>query len=200
MDLVIVDDHDIFRQSLVLLLDQQPNLTVLGHFSALASMLAADLPSHPTCVLLDYHLPDENPVATLSELRNRWPQAAFVFLTGTRSSAILRRILASQVDAVLHKSDDAQTLIDALQRLGSSTPLLSSSIEQALAVTDYGLTAKEFDVLAFLTKGYTPAQISDQLFLSKRTVEKHKENIMRKTGVHNLAQLMELGHRLVLAE
>ena len=200
MKLMIVDDHDIFRQSLALLLAQEAQLEVLAHFSRLSELLDHSDAARVDCILLDFHLPGEDPLAAIRQLRGRWPQAFLVFLTGTRSPAILQRIIESEVNGVLHKSDDAQHIVQMLQQLDWKKQVVSPTILTEIKSVDFGLTTKEFDVLALLTKGQTPAQIADNLCLSKRTVEKHKENMMRKTNAHNLAQLIDLGHRLISPE
>lgn len=195
---MIVDDHDIFRQSLALLLGQQDGFDVVGHFNSLSHLFEQRGNPDVDCIMLDYHLPDENPLTALTKIKRQWPNTHIVFLTGTRSGAILKRIMESPVQGVLHKSDDSAEIVKILQTLSPSSQLRSVTIEEALDDVDYGLTSKEFDILVLLTQGQTPAEIADTLCLSKRTIEKHKENIMRKTEVHNLAQLIELGHRLVL--
>ncbi len=200
MKLMIVDDHDIFRQSLAMLLGQQPEFSIEAHFSSVAALLASDVESAVDVVLLDYHLPDEDPISTLGAIQKRWRGTKVVFLTGARAPAVLQRIVQSGVAGVLHKNDSAESIVELLSKLSENVCCLSPFVEAELASIDFDLTTKEFDVLALITRGYTPTQIADTLHVSKRTVEKHKENIMRKLDVHNLAQLIELGNRLVLPE
>ncbi len=200
MKLMIVDDHDIFRQSLAMLLGQQPAFSIEAHFSSVAALLASDAGAAVDVVLLDYHLPGEDPLGTLGAIQKRWPTAKIVFLTGARAPAVLQRIAQSGVAGVLHKSDSADSMVSLLSGLKGEGCNLSPSVEAELVSIDFDLTTKEFDVLAMITRGFTPTQVADSLHISKRTVEKHKENIMRKLNVHNLAQLIELGNRLILPE
>jgi len=196
MKVAIVDDHDIFRQSLALLLNHTGAHQVLGDFANPNALLSAPLANAPDCVLLDYHMPEVDPLRALLRLQQKWPNVKVVFLTGTASGAVLRQLFESQAHGLLHKRDSAETILDLLNRLDRGERVVSPQVQPQIDVLDHCFTAKELEVLQGLLRGLTPAQIADQLHLSKRTVEKHKENMMRKADLHNLAQLLELGHRL----
>lgn len=196
MKVAIVDDHDIFRQSLALLLNQAAGHRVLGDFANPETLLGAPLAESPDCILLDYHMPEVDPIQALRRLRQRWPATKVVFLTGTGSGAVLRQLLESPVQGLLHKRDSAEVILELLARLERGERVVSPQVQPQIDALDPGFTAKELEVLQGLLRGLTPVQIAEQLYLSKRTVEKHKENMMRKADLHNLAQLLELGHRL----
>ncbi len=200
MKLLIVDDHDIFRQSLAMLLGAQDAITVLGHFSSITTLLDYSADETVDMVLMDYHIPNEDPVQALGNVQARWPSAAVVFLTGTQSAAVLKRVWDSGANGVLHKNESAEAIVGLLSNILAGERVVSESILKIIKNASFDLTPKEFDILAQLTLGKTPAEIAQMLCLSKRTVEKHKENIMRKTEVTNVAQLMELGHRLILPD
>lgn len=196
MKVAIVDDHDIFRQSLALLLNHNRAHQVLGDFADPDALLSAPLASAPDCVLLDYHMPEVDPLLALRRLQQKWPEVKVVFLTGTGSGAVLRQLLESSAQGVLHKRDSAEVVLNLLACLARGERVVSPQVQPQIDTLEHGFTAKELEVLQGLLRGLTPAQIAEQLFLSKRTVEKHKENMMRKANLHNLAQLLELGHRL----
>jgi DNA-binding NarL/FixJ family response regulator len=195
MKVAIVDDHDIFRQSLALLLSHTGGHQMLGDFASPEVLLSAPLAA-PDCVLLDYHMPEVDPLLALRRLQQKWPDVKVVFLTGTGSGAVLRQLLESPARGLLHKRDSAETILALLARLEQGERVVSPQVQPQIDALNHGFTTKELEVLQGLLRGLTPAQIAEQLFLSKRTVEKHKENMMRKAELHNLAQLLELGHRL----
>lgn len=196
MKVAIVDDHDIFRQSLALLLNHNGAHHVLGDFANPDALFSASLANAPDCVLLDYHMPEVDPLLALRRLQQKWPEVKVVFLTGTGSGAVLRQLLESPAQGVLHKRDSAEVILNLLACLARGERVVSPQVQPQIDALEHGFTAKELEVLQGLLRGLTPAQIAEQLFLSKRTVEKHKENMMRKANLHNLAQLLELGHRL----
>src|SRR5688572_12018955 len=105
MKVAIVDDHDIFRQSLALLLNHTGMHQVLGDFSNPAALLNAPLANAPDCVLLDYHMPEVDPLLAMRRLQQKWSEVKIVFLTGTSSGAVLRQLLESAAQGVLHKRD-----------------------------------------------------------------------------------------------
>lgn len=197
MNLVIVDDHDIFRQSLALLLNQKGQYQVLDTFSSAEPLMSWDgVP--PDVVLLDYHIPQQNAWQVLEQLQRQWPAVRVVFLTGTGSVAVLRQIVASSAAGVLHKRDSAARILELLAQIGQGQKVVSPEIIQQIDEVDCGFTSRELEVLSCLLQGHTAEEIAANLHISRRTVEKHKENMMRKAGLHNLAQLIELGHRLEL--
>jgi DNA-binding NarL/FixJ family response regulator len=197
MNLVIVDDHDIFRQSLALLLNHKGGHQVVGTFSSAESLLVWN-GAAPDLILLDYHIPQQNAWQALEQLQQRWPTVSVVFLTGTGSAAVLRQIVASSAAGVLHKRDSAETILELLAKIDQGQKVVSPEIAQQIDEVECGFTARELEVLSCLLQGRTAEEIADSLHISRRTVEKHKENMMRKAELHNLAQLIELGHRLEL--
>lgn len=197
MNLVIVDDHDIFRQSLALLLGQKGHHEVLETFASAEPLLSwQGVP--PDAVLLDYHIPQQNAWQVLEQLQHHWPEVRIVFLTGTGSVAVLRQIVASSAAGVLHKRDSADIILELLAQIEQGQKVVSPEIIQQMDETECGFTARELEVLSCLLQGRTAEEIAASLHISRRTVEKHKENMMRKAELHNLAQLIELGHRLEL--
>jgi DNA-binding NarL/FixJ family response regulator len=196
MKIAVVDDHDIFRQSLALLLNYKSHHEVIGDFASIEALLAHPWQDTPDCVVLDYHLPEQNSLQALVQIQAKWPGVKVAFLTGTSSVGVLQQLLASQAQGILHKRDDAPNIIALLTRLEGEERVVSLPIMEQIKALDCGFTSKELEVLHFLLLGLTPADIGDQLGVSKRTVEKHKENMMRKAEFHSLAQLLELGHRL----
>lgn len=196
MKLVIVDDHDIFRQSLALLLNHTGVHQVVGAFSSAEALFAMAEP--PDCVLLDYHMPQQNALQVIAHLHQTWPQMPVVFLTGTSSAAVLRQIAASHAAGVLHKRDSAETILALLDKVAQGERVVSQEVEAQLAEVECGFTGRELEILTCLMQGWTADRTADSLHISRRTVEKHKENMMRKADVSNLAQLIELGHKLEL--
>lgn len=183
-----------------MLLGQMSDHEVLAHYDSIDQLLQLGNALKPDCLMLDYHMPGAAPILSLHEITKHWPAALLVFLTGTRSVAVLQRIIESPVNGIFHKQDSADSIISMLARLSGEQQVISDSIIEQVKSLDCGFSAKEFDVLFLLVQGKSPAQIAEQLCVSKRTIEKHQENMMRKASVSNLAQLIELGHRLSILE
>jgi DNA-binding NarL/FixJ family response regulator len=200
LNVAVVDDHDIFRQSLALLLSYKSTHRVVGDFASIDALLNHTWQQEPDCALLDYHLAEQNSLQALSSIRERWPSIKVVFLTGSCSLNVLRQLAASGAEAIVHKRDDAAIILEALNHVDAGLidgePYVSVQVSQQIQAMDCGFTLKELEVLHHLLRGLTPNDISDLTGVSRRTVEKHKENMMRKSNFHSMAQLLELGHRL----
>jgi DNA-binding NarL/FixJ family response regulator len=196
MKIAIVDDHDIFRESMMLLLEHKSTHHVLGGFASVAQCLAHTWAELPDCLVLDYHLAERNSLQDYAAIQAQWPNIRIIFLTGTLSVGVLKQLQACKPQGVLHKRDDAQTLVSLLNKVAQGERVVSPQYAKHLEVFDFDFTDKEWSVLQFLLQGQSTKEAADHLGVSRRTVEKHKENMMRKSGIHSLAQLLEIGHKL----
>lgn len=200
MKIVIIDDHDIFRQSLSYLIKECSEHSVVAHSAHLNDL--ADFIAHhnPDCILLDYHMPRSSPVACFKALQLKHPQLRFAFLTGSRSPFVLQQISECGAHGVAHKQDDSETLLLMLDTLEQGQNFVSHSVAEITEQKTTVLTKRELDVLEQLIRGKAPGAIADSLNISPRTVEKHKENMMKKIDAGSVSQLIDYGHQLKLAE
>ena len=200
MNILIADDHDIFRQSLALLLASQGGYHVTGNVGSFNDLLECLSETVPDCVILDYHMPGGQPVQITERLRRQYPDLRIAMLTGSQSCNVLKQLYDCPVDAVLHKKDNADTIMMAMTSIARGERFISAMVDSMIRQTEVDLTQRELQVLELLLNGRTPPQIAVMLAISPRTVEKHKENLMKKLGANNTMELLEAGHRLVACE
>ncbi len=204
MKVVLADDHDIFRQSLSFLLGNRTQHDVVGDVASFDQLFEMVESLKPDCILIDYHMPGGKALDVAGELKASNPQLKIVVLTGSQSGALLKRISLSSVDGLVHKSDDANIIIssiDAVGELEGKVPCICSGAVKALIDSvDVDFTQREFSVLELLVEGVPPLKIAERLNISARTVEKHKQNMMSKTSLGNVVELIEFGHRILLVE
>lgn len=198
MNILIADDHDIFRQSLALLLENRTQHTVVGHVAEFSSLLSRIEELKPHCILLDYHMPGGDPMETADAINRKHPDVKIIVLTGAQSPAILKQLSQHQFTGLLHKRDSADIILQAIEQVAEGERFLSSSVEDMLGEIEVDLTQREMQVLAQFMEGKSPVNIADELNISIRTVEKHKENMMKKLGVSSSVQLVEAGHRIIV--
>lgn len=200
MKIVIIDDHDIFRQSISFLIKECSEHEVVAHSAHLEDLQDFIKTHSADCVLLDYHMPRATPVAAFQSLRARYAHVKFAFLTGSRSASVLRQICQCGATGVAHKQDDSDVLLAMLEALNSGQSFISPTVLELTSHSADVFTKRELDVLYHLVHGQTPAEISELLNISTRTVEKHKENMMKKIEAKSVAQLIDFGHQLQLSE
>lgn len=200
MNIVIADDHDIFRQSLAYLINNRSDHTVIDHAASFTELLELLDRIDTDCVLLDYHMPGGNPLQAAAKLKRHRNPPRIIMLTGSQSCSVMKQLSESAADGVLHKRDNADTIMNAINSVAAGERYISTMVAGMIESVDVNLTQRELQVLELLLKGHCPIQIAQTLTISPRTVEKHKENMMKKVGAANSMELIEAGHRLVVCE
>lgn len=196
---IIADDHAIFRNALAMLLEQAIALTVIAQCDKLANVEQAVQTHAPVWVILDYHMPDGDALQLGKRLLQRY-SIKLVFLTGTQSGTVLKQLLDSGAHGVLHKELSPDELKAALLSIAAGERAVSPQISEKIGPMAADFTDREFQLFRLLIQGLNTKEVANQLHISPRTVEKHRENLFKKAGVQNIAQLMELGFRLQIMD
>lgn len=198
MNILIADDHDIFRQSLALLIEGRSSHKVIAHAQSFSGLVEQAIREAPDCMLLDYQMPGGDPVQVSEQLRAQFPQLKIILLTGIQSGVALQQLEASLCDGLLHKRDNAETILQGIDQVAQGRHFVSATVAELIADAQVGLTQRELQVLSLFAQGISLSVIADNLTISLRTVEKHKENIMKKLNVVNSIQLVEAAHKLCI--
>lgn len=191
--IAIADDHAIFRQGLKLLLQSQANYQVVAEVASLDQVLPPLQTQDVDLLILDYHMPGGESSAVLAYCKQRYPELKIIALTGANSGVIFKQLRDAKADAVLQKEGSAEALLNCLQQVLTGrhqSTLLSEEVEQQIAAADTDLTPRELQILALIYQGLATSEIAEKLSLSAKTVDKHRENLMRKLEVNNVVQLI----------
>lgn len=188
--LLLADDHQIFRDGLKILLTTFSNIRLVAELSSLTELRSTVKAVEPTLLLLDYHMPGGDTGAEILYLKQRWPDLKIVVLTGSQSAQLLLQVAQAGADAVLQKNGDAAELRAAMTAVLAGDSYLAPSVQTLLGTVSLALTPREFQIMRLVCDGLSNAQIAEQLSLSPKTTDKHRENLMRKLGVNNSAQLI----------
>jgi DNA-binding NarL/FixJ family response regulator len=138
-------------------------------------------------------MPGGESSAVLAYCKQRYPELKIIALTGANSGVIFKQLRDAKADAVLQKEGSAEALLSCLQQVMAGRhekTLLSEEVETQIAASETELTPRELQVLALIYQGYATNDIAEQLNLSAKTVDKHRENLMRKLEVNNVVQLI----------
>ena len=202
----IVDDQAIFRQSLGLLINSLPGCECIadaGSSEAFLAILAA-LPALPRIALIDMDMPGMNGVELNEVLHRLYPHIKVVVLSVHAQERLISKMIAAGAAAYLVKNCDKEELLIALQTVCSAGYYMNSQVLKAiynasppgnkpfktLTGIPVELTAREKEVLALICKEQGSAEIAEKLFISIRTVEGHRNNLLLKTNSHNTAGLV----------
>ncbi|MBU1619687.1 MAG: response regulator transcription factor [Gammaproteobacteria bacterium] len=200
MQIIIADDHEIFRDGLKLLLGSRPDYDIVSEAENAMDLKEQVQRLQPDLVIMDYHMPGDNSLAVLDYIKKRYPKLKVVLLTGTQSGASLRQLAESRADAVLLKEGSGKAMISTLDQVMAGKRVIHQSVSDRIASVDFSLTQREFQILTLLVLGKPSSSIAEALGVSARTVDKHRENIMKKMDAKNVVQLVQIAYQLNLVE
>ncbi|MGW6907023.1 response regulator [Streptomyces sp. NPDC054940] len=197
----LLDDHEVVRRGVHDLLNDEPDITVIGEAGTAAQALVRVPALRPQVAVLDVRLPDGNGVTVCRELRSRLPELACLMLTSfDDEEALLDSIMAGASGYVL-KQIQGSDLVSAVRTLARGQSLLDPSAttklmerlrhgreqeEEPDALP--GLTDREREILALIGEGLTNRQIGQRLFLAEKTVKNHISRLLAKLGVERRIQ------------
>ena len=188
--ILLADDHVIFRDGLKLLLGLEPGWQIVGEQSSLDGLHARVAELEPELLLLDYHMPGGDTAASVAWLRQRYPELKIAMLTGAQSPTVFKQLLDLGVHALLLKQGSGAELVEALRRVLRGDVVVDAALRAQAQAADPGLTPRELQVTKMIAEGLSNAQMAELLHLAPKTVDKHRENLMRKLQVSSAAQLV----------
>jgi DNA-binding NarL/FixJ family response regulator len=198
--ILVVDDHTVMRQGLCTMLKQEGEMEVVGQAEdgRAAVRLAREI--QPDVVVMDVSMPDMNGIEAARRIKADNPEVKVVALSVHTNKRLVVEMLQAGASAYLLKSSDFEELVMAIAVALKGKVYLSPDIAGAVvekisgglgldAEIESALTPREREVLQLLAEGKKPQDIADRLFVSIKTIEAHRRNIMRKLKADSLAQL-----------
>jgi DNA-binding NarL/FixJ family response regulator len=213
--LLIIDDHPMFRDGLKTIVQLNPAYEIAGEAGTCAEGLAQARSIRPDLVIVDISLPDGNGIDLARDILVQAPQTKVVMLSMHAKVDFIATAFQAGVSAYLAKESSREQLLQALDAVmagrqyldGSLSPrvvteLLSRPSEETrMADAAYGkLSRREQQVLRLLAEGLAPAVIAERLFISRKTVENHRTNILAKLGIKSPVALVRYAARLGLID
>jgi two-component system, NarL family, response regulator LiaR len=196
--LLIVEDHAVVRQSLRFVLDQEPDIEVVGEASSAAQALSLGAATQPDVVLLDLLLPDADGITVLKRLREAHPDVAVVVLTSAPDDAHLLAALHGGAASYLEKTAGIGEVLATVRSAAAGQSVLPPGVTarllHATRERERGgdplqrLTPRELDVLTAVAKGQSNRDISRTLRISEETVKTHVSSILAKLGLADRTQ------------
>ncbi len=189
--IVVVDDHLLFREGLVSLLNTMEDVTISRCMGRGADALEY-LREYPTdIVIMDISLPDINGIEVAKRLLDRTRDLKIIFLSIHNEAYYIRQCQEIGAWGYLLKEDAFDELKQAIYSVNDGKRYFSKKVLYALEDKDkFSLTKREKEILYFISRGYTNKQIANSLGISTKTVEAHKTRIMQKLNIHSGAELI----------
>lgn len=200
----IVDDHKVVREGLVSLLNDFEAIEVIGEAGdgQSALQLIRQRNVFPVVVLLDINMPIMGGIETAKKLHEEFPQKVKILaLSMMHKGAYIRQMLAAGASGYVLKNCNKEELFTAIQKVAEDGTYFSNEVTKEVmrymvSKDDGGnggysqLSKREMEVLKLIMEDKSNKEIADLLFISTRTVESHKQNLIAKTGVNSVAGLV----------
>jgi two-component system response regulator NreC len=206
--LLLVDDHEVVRTGLRMLLEHQSDISIIAEASSgvEAGKLAEEL--KPDVVVMDITLPDISGIEATRRLKVKHPEIAVIALTIHEDEQYFFEMLQAGASGYVPKRAAPEDLISAIHAAYAGEIYLYPSLAKAL-VSDYlgrshteqeeekleALTPREQEILELLAMGLSNDEIAERLVISRHTVARHRENLMRKLDLHSRSELVKYAIR-----
>lgn len=193
---LIVDDHAVVRQGLRLLLESQPGIEVVGEAGDGTAAVQMTRMLSPDVVLLDVIMPGMNGIDVMREFQASHLPARVLVLTSSLEDHLLKQALEAGAEGFLLKTSRAADMLQAIERVAQGISVLDPAAAQVVMQQARGhdplntLTEREREVFDVVARGYSNAEIAEQLHVTEATVRTHIAAILDKLNLRDRTQVM----------
>lgn len=200
----LVDDHDIVRQGIVALLENENSIQIIGEASNGSEALDAINKLKPDVVIMDINLPGANGIEYTRKIKSAFPQVKVLALAMHDHESYLLDMLEAGASGYILKDTSREELVFAITKVGNDGMYIdpeftisilkkykSGGVTKAQTKLKTNITEREMDVLKLIAQGLTNIEMAQKLFTSVRTIETRRKNLLVKTGTTNTATLIK---------
>jgi DNA-binding NarL/FixJ family response regulator len=207
--ILIVDDHPLVREGLAMRISTQPDLEVCGEASTEDEALAAVEQTRPDLMIVDLSLKAGHGLDVIKRTKKHHPAVKMLVVSGFQESLYAERALRAGAMGFLNKQQSHDVVIDAIRTVLRGELYVGPDVSQRLIAQSLGirdqtrppidqLSDRELEIFRMIGEGITSGAIAKQLHLSTHTIDTHRENIKRKLGAKNSAELTRQAVQWVL--
>jgi DNA-binding NarL/FixJ family response regulator len=200
---LLADDHGVVRKGLRFVLENEPDIEVVGEASDGRQAIEASGENNPNVIVMDIAMPRLNGIDATAQIVKHQPQTGVIILSMYSDEEYLLRALTAGAKGYLLKDTAESELVSAVRTVAAGKPFFSPDISKTL-LEDYLrqlrqkglndsydlLSDREKEVLQLLAEGKTNKEVATVLNLSPYTVETHRTHIMQKLNLHNTAEIV----------
>jgi DNA-binding NarL/FixJ family response regulator len=201
--ILIVDDHPVFREGLIRILNQVKEWQVVGEASGSADAMKLVGTLRPELAIIDFSLEGSNGIDLIRDVRSRHAEIRILMLSMHKESLYAERALRAGANGYIMKSESGARLVESIRQVLSGQTYVSETMKEALLQKLTGssrdvsqapeelLSDREFEIFQLIGQGYGTRQIADDLSLSIKTVESHREHIRDKMHLATTFELVQ---------
>lgn len=200
---MLADDHAIVRAGLKLLIESQPDMKVIDEAVDGEDAVIKALNTEPDVIVMDLNMPKKSGLIAIKQINEANSKIKIIVLTMHEDKEYIFRVLQAGASSYLLKSHHENDLIEAIRTVHNGDAYLYPNATKLL-LEDYmkksaqfnddtlqKLSGREQEVLTYLAKGYTNREIAEQLYVSIKTIESHRANIMEKLKLKTRPDLVQ---------
>ncbi|HVN52782.1 MAG TPA: response regulator transcription factor [Anaerolineaceae bacterium] len=209
MNILIVDDHILFREGLISLVSRQPDFNVVGEAGTVAEAILMARTKHPDMILMDFTLPDGTGLDAMHAILAENPLAKIVFLTIHEDDERLFGAIRAGAKGYLLKNIPVAKLVAAIRGMEMGEAPISRQMTMRI-LDEFShaspnasepdsrltqLTGREIEILRELATNATNQEIANRMYISESTVKNHVHNILDKLGLNNRREAVDYARR-----
>ena len=196
---ILADDHSILRYGLRLFLSSTDDIKVVGEASTGADCITLFKKHNPDICILDISMPDQDGIDVAKEIREHNAKTKIFFLSMHSDEKTLRKALSINVDGYLSKETPKPKILKAIREVMKGEKVYDDMIPREIIRSPEKesdpspidrITKRETEIIALVVEGFSSPEIAKKLFISRRTVDTHRNNIMQKLDLSNTASLV----------
>ncbi len=198
----IVDDHKIFRDGVISLISYEDDMKIIGSAGSIEEFMGDILNHDPDVILMDISLKDGEGTDAASWLKEKKPESKVLILSMHRDEKYVKKVVDSGANGYLLKDGGTEEMLKAIKTVQDGHPFYSPEIMNTMVkqlvtgnspkkqLAGQKLTRREIEVLKLIAEEQSNQEIADLLFISIRTVNTHRTNLLNKLEVKNTAGLV----------
>jgi len=204
INIIIADDHPVLRMGLKAMFETDLKINVIAEAKNGLELLEKVKHLNPHIILLDYFFGDENGARITQLLKQNKPRVKVLAYSYSSEPIIIQKSLKAGAAGFVSKSEPLSLLVEGIYNVMAGKQYFSPSIQEIIntlqSTTEHKLqelTQREFEIMEYVAKEYSNKEIGAKLFISPRTVETHKRNIMQKLKLKNSVGLVNYYFRVL---
>jgi len=199
---LIADDHEIVRYGISTFLSSSEDIEIVGEASSGEECLKLFKDKKPDICLLDIGMTNKNGIETAKSIRNLDPDTKILILSMHIDKQILNDVLEADINGYLLKNTEKADILHGIRAVTKGQEVFSDPISNLIKKSfldkhhnrknsnQLEITAREQEILQLIVDGYTSKEIAEKLYISPRTVDTHRANLMEKLELKNIAELV----------